>query len=100
MDEFLLEAALALIGSGILWVLIVHLKNRGKQAQVITAHEENIKLLRNQQDILKDRINRVENNTDARLTKIETQVTAIQSQILDVSKDVKEILKQRVIKEE
>ncbi len=98
MNEFLLEVALALIGSGILGGLIVHLKNKGKQAQVINTHEENIKLLRNQQDILKDRINRVENNTDVRLTKIETQVTAIQFQILEVSKDVKQILKQNVIK--
>lgn len=97
---FSMELILALIGSGGIGALITYFINKGKalsrdtqQSIDIKSMESDIKEIRADYANLKEKVLKVEAGTNQRLIKIETQVTAVQAQLIDVSKDVKLIIR-------
>lgn len=96
MNKDILEIILALTGGGAIGFLLRVVSNKAKQEKVIEQHDKDIECLKTNQVMLKDDLKKVEGGTNVRLTRIETQVTAIQTQQTEISKDVKLILKKNV----
>lgn len=100
MNNAIFEILLALIGGGAIGFLVKTIINSQKREDMLQVHEREIMKLKDDQEEMKMDIKKIETNTSVRLTKIETQITAIQTQQNDIAKDVKLILKSGVYKGE
>ena len=99
MDIFI-NILMTLISAGFISTLITYFINKGKQQKIIEKHEIDINKLKRNHDKMKENINRIEKGTSIRLAKIETQISAIQIQQVEIAKDVKLILKQGIYRGE
>lgn len=99
MREYIIEFAIAIIGSGAIGSLVMYIYSNFKKQILIEQHttaicdlETRFKDVDEQIDYLKDNLNSVKTNTNERLVKIETQITGLQTQLVDIAKDIKTML--------
>lgn len=87
------EYIIAIVGSGAVGAVIMYLFNKGRQAQVIADHCDDIENLKQEHELLKGRVVTLEQNTSVRLATIETELKNVSAKLIELSMDVKQILK-------
>lgn len=94
------DILLVLFGGGLLAEVIRYATKRGKDGNIIEEHGKSIVRLQKDYRKMKDKLVDLEQSTSIRLTAIEVQLRNIETSLVDVSKDVKLILKSNIYKEE
>lgn len=98
--DILWQVALTLLGGGTIGGLIGTLIQRGRHLERFSQLEEDMKILKSKQEAQDIKMTTIDRDTDVRLTRIETDLQSVKVTIVDVAKDVKQILKQRIIRDE
>ena len=88
-----------LFGGFTLVDLIRLLINKGKKEQQQSDNTETGKILISRCDMLEARLTKLEQSTAVNIIKIETELKSLSLAIVDISKDVKQILKAKIWEE-
>lgn len=93
MDEGLKTILLWLFGGFTVIDVIRLLVARGRQCRVIEEHDERIDMLEKQQKVSEKELSLLKESTSIRLATIEVEIKNLHTSILDLSKDVKQLLR-------
>lgn len=90
------DALIMLFGSGLLIQLIKYLTKKGRDKRIIEEHSSHIVNLQLDNVRIKEKISELEQSTSIRLTAIEVELKNLSASLVDISKDVKMILKKNI----
>ena len=93
MDEGLKTILLWLFGGFTIIDIIRLLVARGRQCRVIEEHDERIDTLEKQQKASEKELSMLKESTSIRLATIELEIKNLHTSIIDLSKDVKQLLR-------
>lgn len=100
MDEGLKTILLWLFGGFTVIDVIRLLVARGRQCRVIEEHDERLDALENKQASSDKELSMLKESTSIRLATIELEIKNLHTSILDLSKDVKQLLRVQIYGED